>query len=519
MRIQRRQGERGIAIPATAVFLVIAIPMVGLAIDSTMLYIVKTRLQGACDGAALAAAKALSRGADGPTQTSAAADAAATYVRMNYPSTFFFSGDVAMDKTTDVTIDLSVTNQRTVSVTASVNEPTLFMRWLSFTSTTVRASAQTVRKDVNVVLVLDRSGSMTASGSCGPMKQAAINFVANFAPGRDNVSIISFATSVAVQMPLTQTFKAADGTGTGTDPKVAINGIQCQGSTNTASAVWNAYNQLAVLNQPAALNYIVLFTDGEPTAVDVNMPLNNPTSPHCTQNTYNVTAANSNTPPTGLHAPYTGRFMPGNVAVFTNDTGWLGVMVNTAIPNSNGTPPSSTLPNTNDQVLVSYDAGCDFAGNNGATTDFQGVPTHDMYNNDLLDGFENVLGSGGNYITISNGPGMGTEMASNAADSAGQRIRSGATITASTLPMLGTTTAAAGVGQHLNGVIIHSIGLGNASVPLAADNTFLSRMSNIPTSPTYNANYGSGKYVYVQQSSDLGNAFAQIASEILRLAR
>ena len=46
--------------------------------NSCSLYIVKTRLQGAVDGAALAAAKALSRGNDSATQISNAKLDAAT---------------------------------------------------------------------------------------------------------------------------------------------------------------------------------------------------------------------------------------------------------------------------------------------------------------------------------------------------------------------------------------------------------------------------------------------------------
>src|SRR5947209_2227295 len=127
MRVQGKTAERGVAIYVSVVLLVLTIPMMGLAIDGTLLYIVKTRLQGAVDGAALAAAKALSRGNDDTTQKNAAVIAAATYVKLNYPSSFFFSNDVTVDTApgADITIDLSVANQRTVTVTAHVVEPTL----------------------------------------------------------------------------------------------------------------------------------------------------------------------------------------------------------------------------------------------------------------------------------------------------------------------------------------------------------------------------------------------------------
>src|SRR5581483_1830568 len=170
LHVNSRRGERGISVAISSLLLIFVIPILGLSIDATLLYVVKTQLQGAVDGAALAASKSLSRGADDAAHKQAATDAAKTYVKLNYPKSFFFSQDVQIDPTNGVNIDLSVANQRTVTVTATVSEPTLFMRWLNFTATTVAATATTVRKDVNIVLVLDRSGSMSASSSCEPMK-------------------------------------------------------------------------------------------------------------------------------------------------------------------------------------------------------------------------------------------------------------------------------------------------------------------------------------------------------------
>src|SRR5271166_108271 len=267
MRLSKRTTERGVAIYVTAALLVMIVPMMALAVDVSLLYITKARLQGSVDGAALEGARALARGSDSPTQIQAAKDAAVAYVNLNYPASYFFSSAVTVDPTNDLSVDLSVANQRTVSVTGHVTVPEMFMLWFSGGgANTVTASAQTVRKDVNIVLVLDRSGSMTASGSCAPMKQAAINFMANFAPGRDNVGLISFATSTVLQVPITTAFTQASMT-------TAINGIACQGSTSSAAALWTAYDQLVNLNQTAALNFIVFFTDGEPTGVAVNMPI------------------------------------------------------------------------------------------------------------------------------------------------------------------------------------------------------------------------------------------------------
>ena len=490
MGTRKRIRQRGIAIYVTSVILVMAIPMVGLAIDGTILYVIKCRLQGAVDGAALAAAKALARGSDDPTQQSNARTAAATYVMLNYPTSYFFSTNVTVNQATDVVIDETVAHQRTISVTGHATVPTLFMRWLNFTSTNVNASATIVRKDVNVILVLDRSGSMTASGSCGPMKQAAINFVGNFAPTRDYVGVVSFATTTIVQVAATTNFSQAGLT-------TAINGIDCQGSTSSAAALWTAYDQLVNLNQSAALNFIVFFTDGEPTGVAVNMPIT-AASP--------CSAAVTSPPvPTGLPAGYNGKYIRGLYATYTDGSAFIGLAKDTGTANADGTP--NIINNDQGNSAAPNSTSCAFASswysNWTTTSDFRGIPTLDVYGNSLNNGYQGVTLAAG-YIDITN-HNNGIPMATNAADDAAARIRTG--------------TVDSAFGRGLNNVIIDSIGLGNAPVPLPADGIFLERVSNDPRSPIYNSSYPAGLYVYAQQSSDLGNAFAQIASEILRIAR
>ena len=58
----RKRRENGVALYLTTVMMVLIIPTIGLTIDSGMLYAIKCGLQGAVDGAALAAARGLSRG-------------------------------------------------------------------------------------------------------------------------------------------------------------------------------------------------------------------------------------------------------------------------------------------------------------------------------------------------------------------------------------------------------------------------------------------------------------------------
>ncbi len=136
-----RKGERGIAILMAALLLMLAVPLMGLMFDSSLLFIMKARLQGAVDGAALAGARALAKGADFPSQISTAQSEAAAFVRLNYPEGYLFSGSISIPTPA---VDLSVPNQRTISVGASVPFPGLFLRSL-YGTTTVAASASATR--------------------------------------------------------------------------------------------------------------------------------------------------------------------------------------------------------------------------------------------------------------------------------------------------------------------------------------------------------------------------------------
>ncbi len=515
MRVSNFNRQRGFAIYATVILLLMIIPMLGLAIDTSLLYVVKTRLQGAVDGAALAGAKALSHGTDSADEKTAAILAAQTYVKLNYPSSFFFSADVVINPGTSptpgVVIDETVQYQRTVTVNASVAEPTLFMRWLRFTSTTVVATASTIRKDVNIMFVMDRSGSLQQSGSCIPLIAAAQNFVGQFSPGNDNVGLVTFASTTYLNYPASTNFSSAS-------PNIVtmLGNVVCFGSTSTANGLWMGYQQLIALNETAALNAILLFTDGDPTAVTVNMPVAKTSG--CSAGT-----AATGTSPSGVGGyalPSTAKgYLPGLWNSYTglSPEPFFGLL-NPSDPN----PPSGgqqvNVPAGNDNYFALNPTGCNYFVGSAApvqtqqclTTDWVGLPKIDINGNSLYNQTYNAttLNSVGmiDIGSVTSGcpnNNNATAMALNAADSAATNIRNGATDATS--------------GKGLSGIIIFSIGLGNATTPFSP--TFLERVSNDPRSPIYDSTKPAGLYVLASTSADLQSAFAAVASEILRLAK
>jgi Flp pilus assembly protein TadG len=484
MNIHRRMRERGIVVLMTAVIMLTAIPLIGLAIDGTMLYIVKCRLQGAVDGAALAAARALARGSDTNAQKTAAQNAAVAYVKLNFPDGYFFANNVSIGPS-NVDVNMGVANQRTITVSATVSEPTLFMRYLNYTATTVGATAQAVRRDVNIAIVMDRSGSLAQTNSCEPLKQAAINFTNKFAETRDFLSLVTFASSTNTDFSIASNFKSA----TPSIPSL-VSAVQCTGGTSSAQGLWYGYNQLLNQGQPGALNVILFFTDGLPSGVNVNVPL----------------AGSS-----GCLKPHPGppRYVNG-VYAYASDTSNNIYFYGLLNPYNSGTAPN---PDNNITADSQNATQCNFWNswprNATDTSDFLGVPTTDVYGDTLNNGYQPITLNGARYIDLGNSANA-KNMTTNAADDAATRIRNGAVAPAA-LPTRNLPTAV----NSLNNVIIFSIGLMNRdAVPDA-----LIRISNDPRSSIYDRTKPAGAFISAPTATDIDHAFTQVASEILRLSR
>ncbi|HZU27902.1 MAG TPA: vWA domain-containing protein [Bryobacteraceae bacterium] len=470
----RNRRRRGIATLVTAAFLALMVPLMGLAIDTGIMFAVHSKLSAACDAAALAGARALVIGADETTQETNAKNTATEYMALNFPAGYFGIAGVtgangAGASTIDsLTIDTSVSHQRAVDIVSEVTVNTIFMRWLGVNNLTMKSEAKAVRRDVNVVLVMDRSGSLSLTGSCEPLKSAAENFVSQFALGRDNIGLVTFATASKMNpadfAPSTS-FSSLTTT---------ISSISCSGGTSTALGLYNGYAQLINLGTAktsGALNVILLFTDGYPTNITAVYPNGNPGSCFNTTGTL-VTTFNIGTPsdpstwhPAGMQGLYT--------------------------------------PNTPDSTQISNSSGCGYTG----TSSLSYIPNTDLYGSTINSGYQSLTTSSGhitlNYQNLDNG-------STNAADSMGLRIRHGASLTSVASPN-GT-----GVSGSLSGVVTYAIGLGNAG---GVADDFLERFANDPRASNYDNTYATGLYVEADDTEALNDAFLRIASEILRLAK
>jgi Flp pilus assembly protein TadG len=174
------------------------IPMAGLAIDFSVLYSVKARLQTAVDAAAIGSGNTLNRGS--VMDTTAVRDVALRFFNANYPAGYFGSSPVTYNAT-PVQGALGV---RTITINASQHVPMLFMRVLGISQSTVAATAQVTVRFVNMMIVVDRSGSVFRATFNGtPTRQIVDDSLHQFvdpvdgsqspyfSDGRDNIGMVT----------------------------------------------------------------------------------------------------------------------------------------------------------------------------------------------------------------------------------------------------------------------------------------------------------------------------------------
>ncbi len=463
----------------TLALALLVIPLMGIAIDGTTLYLVRVKLSQAVDAAALGGARSLSTGADLASQTTGATATALSYLDANFPAGLMgatYSGAPSVTITQDSTVS------RTVLVQASVVVPATFMRVAGFRSTTVSATGQATRRDVNLMLVLDRSVSMQWAGVCATMAANARAFVDKFADGRDMLGLITFTQGSRVDFDPATDFKSATPSLTS-----ILSNLQCAGNTNSAQGLSQAYQQIQLKNQPGRLNVIVFFTDGRPNGITANFPVKTkPDTRYLYSSTGTQVASPASTCPDGtvldgVIAQWASAAPTGNTAgVFAAQNGLI----------------SSTAANS---ISAS---GCTFTGKFGQTamtSDVAYIPTPDDWENPTT-GYKTSI------IFPASSPYAGQirpdtppaiiAASTNAADNAATRIRADTKFN----------------------IVIFSLGLGGTdSEPLDYD--FLRRVANDPQSSSYDSTRPAGHFYYAADITQLSAAYEAIASQILRLSK
>lgn len=281
-------NEKGqVLIIVTLSFVVLAL-FAGLAVDIGTGYLLRARLFRVVDAAALAAAKALKgQEAFKDQAKKAACDAA----RMNGLSCGEKDADILVsfvEKPVEGGPDMLF-----VQIKGNASVPTTLLRLLSligagdFSKLSVKASAEAgPERPVDLVLALDRSGSMkevdeTGTAKIDALKKAVNEFLNNNFSANDRIGMVSFATrgcgdpttgtdfigdkDCEPDMPLQD---LGDG-GYLTKLQDAVNTLVADGGTNTMEALRTARKPIedafGLPDRATSRKVVLLVTDGQPT--------------------------------------------------------------------------------------------------------------------------------------------------------------------------------------------------------------------------------------------------------------
>ncbi|MGQ0677893.1 MAG: pilus assembly protein TadG-related protein, partial [Rhodospirillales bacterium] len=167
--------RRGSVVAFAAIALVPLVAGVGIGVDSGRAYIVRAKLHQALDAAALAGGRVM-------YETTRDADIK-MYFTANFPQGF-------MGATVTVPTITSDSTGQVITVSASATLPTTFMQILGDKTITVNATTTVTRANsgLEVVLVMDNTGSMNSNGKMAAMKSAAQSLVNTIYGGSETVS-------------------------------------------------------------------------------------------------------------------------------------------------------------------------------------------------------------------------------------------------------------------------------------------------------------------------------------------
>jgi Flp pilus assembly protein TadG len=562
----RNKKERGVLLIWGTISMLLIIPMIGLAIDVGFLYSIKSKLQSAVDGAALASARALSIGSTLSSQETSATANANTWFNSNFPTGYFGTYNTTLG-----TPSYNSANQvMSISLTAQTTVDSFFMKWLAFGATTISATGTASRRTVVAMLVLDRSGSMCTGGTqpctkaqttlpCYDMIQAAKLFTGQFQEGTDYIGLVSFSDNVMVQSAPVTTFQSvlgysnASGSSTG-----ALDAIGCYGGTSTAEAMSIGYQLLHQTNLAGALNVLMLETDGLPNTLTMNFwdSTNSVagllSTSSCTDNeTTGKTMAQggfkslAQVPPwtSGLNMTSTANgFLSSNSYYSNIPSGMIGSV-------SSGDPGDSpegfwatlnyftTSTGTTSKPFNAYtysassngspNYNCNSDGDVTTLSDIGWWPSTDVFGNSLNPSaysYQTVTTDSKGHLTQTNSNPTNWQNyhngVLNATDNAAYNARINSTIPAT----------------------VFAIGLGGNSVNGPPDPVLLQRMANDPNGDQFNttgpdaggayylpcaqetgcATWSSqpqGTFIYAPSTTYLAEAFLRISSQVLRLSK
>jgi Flp pilus assembly protein TadG len=216
-------NQRGAFLVIFAIALMVLLAFLALAIEGGRWYLVRAELSKSVDAAALAGANNISNPYIDPR-----------IVARDFGTENFQAGYVGTPGSGAGTVNFvatSIDNDK-ISVTGNVTAVSVLAQMFGVSSVPVSSTGIGQKKEVEIMMILDRSGSMSTGGKMAALKSAALNFLAHFqdTQDKDKLGVISYANTVRFEWDL--------GTNYYTSANIAkINALTASGGTNMESAL------------------------------------------------------------------------------------------------------------------------------------------------------------------------------------------------------------------------------------------------------------------------------------------
>ncbi len=515
--------RRGQVIVMIALLSTFMIALGGMAVDLVLAYTVKTFLATATDAAAMGGVRALERGATYAEQQSEVERVIQLLFDSNFPNGLLLTGNSGrLEQSVAVagaTMDPGAPSMfqidpklkpgiREVRVRTVAEAPTFFMRFFGVNSVTVRSSAYAARRDVNVVVVLDRSASLKNAGAWDDVQEAARKFVQKFDNNRDRVGLVTFGTGGNVDYPLSSGFKTNN---------AVVNLINTQtvptaAATNSPVGMWLAYSELLRINDPNALNSIVFFTDGQPSAfTSVFKVKNSGTGPKCLSTTEE-----------GTLATLQDTAVWNNPRFYDIRGFWKRQAGPAPVNNGSTVTDAPQNPRCSGFSTSNYDYGLNteliFNSSQPWPSTWvvseAGVPAKEFC---IKPGAGGCLGTDADFSYSTND----TRLFNESTTTSNTTFR-GTNVHNAAKNLILNIAQTARRDEALGGVYIHTIGLGGYGYD--ADAGLMKRISNDPSN-SYGVQIAAaddepvGSYTYAPNLSEIQAAFDKVRSEVMRLTR
>jgi hypothetical protein len=244
------RSQRGDIMVVFLVTLVPTLAAVGLAVDLGLAYRSRAGLVNAVDAGALAAVRSVA-GTD--MEQIALRVAAANFAGSGDASYTFEKSDAG---------DEGVR----VEVRGTYDSPAYFSRLIGNDSFTLEAVGAALRVPVDLSLLLDTGDSLNRTGVLNTVKTETKDFVQNFNETVDRVGVLGFSTIATQELALQDSFLSA--------ARSAISGLRTLSDTNFDEGLRATKAQLdAAGTRPGVKRYVVMITDGRPTAFRDTVPV------------------------------------------------------------------------------------------------------------------------------------------------------------------------------------------------------------------------------------------------------